>query len=469
MCLIIFDTLLLALYDGYIMTNNEKPNMQTIGESFNEADGSEELESLHQSTEKYLGFARGRLSDLLTVKDSIYPRESDYGSSASESLEYSDDEIIDCLSTRHRGTRPYHEETQKYGDLTDDSTETKHNKRVYRNSILQVGIELGFIDGNIKEPSNDYEKMLDCSSEPEVIKEDLEAIVIPTAAGLSNIKRAYHAFKAVASEAIKTDKIVFATCDRQATDAEKKSLSDKGFSIGNTEYELALCAVNDVYGGFVGETTRIEEKVTFRDSDDEYTVRGVSGFVLIDGKKIEVKVVDSPFDKNRKMDDGKPAMRANTEETFYSAATVLNQDGSNKPVCITSHDVWQAHQVVVANRVFGAGFGRNVYGSAPNNCSRLFVDENGDVDILAAEALEDEMSKYLFELEKLERAVYIKQMTNWVVECGVENGLDFSDFETTTLDANEVFGSALSYLYEAGLDEFVDEFDERFNESAPLE
>lgn len=450
------------------MNSHEKPNIEQAGNQFDQAQDSDKLENLHFFSKECLKYSRQQLTGLLETKKAVFYTNQSEQDELSESelnqVEYGDDQIIDGLSTRRRGTLAYHQETVKYNNLPEDSEQILFAKKTYRAKLLEAGQSLGFLDGKIKQPANQLEEVLDCSSEPLKIESELEAVVIPTAAGLSNTKRAYHVFKAIASGAITTDKIVFASCDRPTSEAERNGLTSKGFSSGETEYQLAVGTINDIFGGFVGEVQPIQANVTFRDSDTEYPVGGITGQVDVNGKLITVKIVNSPFDETRLMADGTLTKRANTEETYYSVAAVLDSE-SKKPVCITSHDVWQLHQLVVAERVFGVGSGRNVFGSSPNNCSRLKLDESGQVDINAAEALEDEMSKYLYELEKLERAVYIKQMTNWLVEFGEQQGYDFSDFETTSLDSAEVSGDILGYLYQSGADEeIIDAFMAEFFE-----
>ena len=441
------------------MSNSEKFKIDRAGDQFKESASAEKLEELHLFSKECLKYSRQELTDLLETKQAVFssnqPNQSGQRElSDSSRIEYDDSQIIDGLSTRRRGTLAYHQEVVKYDDKEEDDEVTLLAKQTYRLKLLETGQKLGFLDEKIKQPTNSLEEILDCSSEPEKITEELEAIVVPTAAGLSNIKRAYHVFKAIATGAIVTDKIVFASCDRPTSETEKKSLTARGFSSGETEYQLVIGAINDIFGGFVGETQPIQDSVVFRDSETVYPITGITGQVDINGRLVTVKVVDSPFDKSRVMADGTLATRANTEETYYSVATVLD-NSAKKPVCITSHDIWQLHQLVVAERVFGVNLGRNVFSSAPNNCSRLYIDANGQTDIASAEALEDEMSKYLYELEKLERAVYIKQMTTWLVEFGQQQGYDFSSFETTSLNSADVSGGILSYLYQANASDII--------------
>lgn len=352
-----------------------------------------------KKTENRIQYVEQELKNLSTLKDTIFHPEK-----LDNNDENSVHDIVKNISTRHFGVMAYHYETEKYNDLPDDDVNTIFKKRTYRQAILSTAQKLDFLGKKLLEPKTDFERELGFSSNPTAYNGEVEAIIVPGAAALSNYKRFYHAVKAISTGAIKTDTIIFAACERIVNANEHKTMANKGFSCGETEFELGLQAVNDIAGGFINGTQQTEEKeVLF--NGIEYPVKVVSGKVLINGKEIFVKVVESPYDKTRKLENGQFTQRANTEETFISAMTVLDKDATNKTVCITSHDIWKPCQHVAAELIFGGYYGRKIISSGPDNCNRLYNNELGELDVDSAEAVVDEMSKYLYELEKLNRQI----------------------------------------------------------------
>ncbi len=353
------------------------------------------LEKLIEKTGEALHSAYSKLTDLSIIKRSVFhPEKIDDGHRKNVH------EIVNDISTRHFGTVEYHNEIEKYNDAPDDTSEVRDKKRSYRKAILYYAQQLGFLGNKPLEPTNDFEKKMNLSSNPEPYDGEVEAIVVPGAAALSNYKRFYHAIKSISTGAIKTNKIVFATCGRQTTDAEKKTMQNAGYGECATEFDLEVQAVQDIAGGFINEPVETQKIVNL--NGNEYPVRVLTGFIRVNNDIVTVCIVESPYDTTRRDERGNLAKRANTEETFFSTMTVLDDQTPNKTLCITSHDTWKPCQHVAAEYIFGGYFGKNIISSGPDNCDRLQINEDGELDINMAEAVVDEMSKYLDELEKLD-------------------------------------------------------------------
>lgn len=353
------------------------------------------LEALTDKTDKVLGETYSKLTALSKFKDMLFSPDGKYNEQRK-----SIHETVKAISTRHFGTVEYHKEIEKYDDSPDDTAETSLQKKAYRKAILVFAQKLGFLGDKPLLPTNDFETKMNLSSNPEKHDGEVEAIIIPGSAALSNYKRFYHASKAISTGAINTNKIVFAACGRKTTEGEKKTMRDAGYDEGETEFDLGLQAVRDIAGEFVHGP--VESVRTVNLNGSEYPVRVLSGLVMIDDKVISIDIVNSPYDKTRRDEKGNLANRANTEETFFSVMTALDNHTPEKTVCIASHDVWKPCQHVAAEYIFSGYFGKNVISSGPDNCDRLRVNENGELDIRMAEAVVDEMSKYLDELEKLD-------------------------------------------------------------------
>ena len=369
------------------------PEFNNDSESNNEQ--PESTERLAEETSESLELAYSELTSLAQIKTAIFhPEKVDDGHRKGIH------EIVSDISTRHFGTVEYHKEIEKYNDAADDTPEIREQKRAYREAILLFAQKLGFLGDEILQPTNDFEKKMNLSSNPEKYEQPVEAIVVPGAAALSNYKRFYHAIKSISTGAINTDRIVFATCGRNTTDAEKKTMRNAGYGECATEFDLQIQAVQDIAGGFINKPVESERTVNL--NGNEYPVRVLTGQIMVDGKTVSVDIVESPYDKTRRDERGNLAKRANTEETFFSVMTVLDNKTPDKTVCIASHDTWKPCQHVAAQYIFGGYFGKNVISSGPDNLDRLRLDENGELDINAAEAVVDEMSKYLDELEKLD-------------------------------------------------------------------
>ena len=176
-----------------------------------------------------------------TAAETLYPEES-----------YNAAFYRDALDLRKWGTVSYAQIVNSLDSTESDSPEETERKAAYRRLVLEGGQALGFIAHDAQEihPGDD-ETLGIVDNELEPIEGDVDAIIIPGAAGLTNHKRLRDAIKNIESGKVKTDHIVMTACERPVTSKEKETLARAGFAIGSderdiTEYELCKAAIGDL-------------------------------------------------------------------------------------------------------------------------------------------------------------------------------------------------------------------------------
>lgn len=268
--------------------------------------------------------------------------------------------------------------------------EQYHNDRPVDDEVVfNVAVNSGFVRPEIYEASNETELALGIHSDPEPCIDEVEAIIVPGAAGLSNLKRLYHAKKAVDSGAVKTRRIIIASGQRRTDANERAKILAAGFMPGDTEYECCKNAVEALYDISPQEIGSIP--VAY----GEHECIAHVAKAIVD-KKLKIEVVESPYDPQRRLSNGKLATRANTEETLIPIRRMLSDEGV---LYIVSHDIWQPVQEVIAYRIF---LGHPIFGSAAQNLDRVIKDsQTGRLRLNAAASVQDEMKKYLQELAKI--------------------------------------------------------------------
>lgn len=268
--------------------------------------------------------------------------------------------------------------------------ERYHNDRPVDSAVVfDVAIKAGFVKPEIYQPTNYFEAILGIHSDPEPFEEEVEAVLVFGAAGLSNHKRIYHALKAVRASAAKTSRIIIAAGQRLTSETERVKLAAVGLSAGTSEYELCQNAVRELFGVAPQEVAPIPmsygERRFFAHSSR-----------VVDTHGIEIELIEAPFDPKRRLPNGQLATRANTEETLIPVRSTLSTD---RPLYVVSHDIWQPVQEVIARRMLP---GHSIVGSGPQNLDRVSRNEaTGQLKLNAASSVQDEMKKLLYELARL--------------------------------------------------------------------
>lgn len=335
--------------------------------------------------------------------------------------------IKGVLGLRKNGTLEFHNETERYNDSPEDSKSLARNKFSYRQEILYVGQELGFVaqaPGKATDPRDRELGILDSTSEK--VTGEVEAIVIASARGKTPRKRLRDGIRDIELGKVQTSKIIFTTGERPVDEAEKRAAELGGYTVGDTEYESAILAAQDLLG------------IEFTDDEQTFTVpygdnlqaRYRSAQAVINGQLVDVQVVDSPLDPTRKMADGSPAKRGSTIETFLALGPLLS-DGPGR-IVVKSHDAWIPTQRSKAIETFGLEFGKKVVVNGPFNEERVYwrdlLNETTGkhetvMDIDAAEGVVDEIAKYQDDLVELRRAALKKLESVGVLDASAEREL----------------------------------------------
>lgn len=270
-----------------------------------------------------------------------------------------------------------------------DPEQYHNNREVMDEAVFNVAVKADFVKPEVYTASNGLEAALGIHSDPERYDGEVEAIIVPGAAGLSNLKRLYHALNAVETGAVQTGRIIIAAGQRSAPETEQAKLTAAGFMPGESEYEICQNAVEELIGQKPQESRSIPMSYGGRNFEAKVST-------VEDWHSLRIDVVEAPFDPERKLPNGASATRVNTEETFIPLRSMLSENG---PLYVVSHDTWQPVQELIAYRMFPEHF---IVGSGPQNLERVTRDETtGKLKLNGASGVQDEMKKYLQELAKI--------------------------------------------------------------------
>ncbi len=319
---------------------------------------------------------------------------------------------------RVRTGSEYHKEKESYdpvinsvdadGNPTpekDDTPETLLVKKQFRQVILKAAQELGYVSNYIGVSDDETERRLNIlPSTIEKIDKPVQASIIFGAAGISNLIRVQDAFRNIKSGAVQTDTIIFAAGERTAAPHELAAVEKLGYRPGATEFEQAVNALEDIGNvQFSDETEKVPAEYGV-DTPDTSVRRGE---VVINDKIVTVLVVEGSYDRDRKdIMSGKPANRSITSETLRAVIQFLPKEEGL--VQLTSHDGWGKGQEIIGHEILGLEANKEISASWAYKSDRVYVDENGQPDILAAQAILDEMAKSYFNLVRLKIAALNK-------------------------------------------------------------
>ncbi|OYX36832.1 hypothetical protein B7Z00_04365 [Candidatus Saccharibacteria bacterium 32-50-10] len=309
---------------------------------------------------------------------------------------YNVDFIGHDMGLRNGNSLEYHQTTEKYDrGLSEEYAE---RDKIYRQAIMKVAQNLGFISTTVGIPTEDVDRSIGIlDSELQPIEEKVAAIVINGAAGMSNVKRIRDAIRNIESGAIDTNRIILTAGTRPVGEAEKGRMK-AWFRAGESEFESMKLATTDLLG------VEFDEKTTVIPVDygDNLTAKIQTAEAVIGEKVVTIEAVEAPYDTNRLMDDGSLAKRINTIEAFEAVLPLVEQ--IQGAIVMQSHDAWTPWQNLIAHKVFGIEQGRNIYPAGPFNVERVhLVEDNGQVtiDIASPQDVVDEIIKTYKQLVRM--------------------------------------------------------------------
>lgn len=358
--------------------------------------------------------------------DTLDKSDPTYRGRSIEELLYEDPtyntELIKAeLRTRTPGSK-FHDEFVKFDDTLKESDESLATKRAWRTELIKIGQEFGgygmdLLPGKSMDP---LERLLgmresQLSSEHPV---DAQTVIVPGAAGISNYLRIQDTIRNIRSGAVVTEKIIITAGERtiDVNAAERKTLNAKNLPTGDTEYEALQNALEYLTGASIVDSE--EKTIPAPYGSNTPPVRYKECTINLDGKIVAVTILEAAYDRDRRFENGTTPDRANTDETFLAAIPLLDKgDGT---LLVESHDVWIPYQEVIAQKTLGLFTNKSIIATGPFKDDRLklkekhhwAVDSEGqtnkevvgfedDPDIMAAQAMLDEIAKKQGDLTKL--------------------------------------------------------------------
>lgn len=319
---------------------------------------------------------------------------------------------------RVRTGADYHKEKETYDPVLnskgddgepapekDDTPEQLRIKKLFRQAILKSAQEQGYVSSYAGVSDNETDRRLNLlPSTLEKIEKPVKAAVILGAAGASNLIRTWDTFRNIESGAVDTDTIIFAAGERKAAPQESINVEKLGYRPGATEFEQAINALEDI-GNVQFEKDAEEVPASYGSNIPDNTVK--RGEVVINDRIIKVIVVEGTYDRDRvDVMSGEPANRSITSETMRAIIPFLPE--GNGPLLIESHDTWGKGQEIIAQEILGLEAQEEIIATWAYKSDRVRVDENGEPDILAAQAVIDEMAKSYFNYVRLKIAALNK-------------------------------------------------------------
>lgn len=288
-------------------------------------------------------------------------------------------------------------ELVKRTDTRINPEQYHRGRKVDEEAVFAVATELGFVKPEICYPFSEWEDLLGISSEdPETVDEQVEAIVVPGAAGLSNLIRLHHAAKIIRTGVVRANRIIVTAGERVTQPEERQRLLDIGMPAGETEFELILNALEKTFA--CTPPRNIPGNLTTEYHGRLYPVQVCQAEAFIGGNDVEITVLNVPFDRKRLLPNGCFASRANTEETFRPLTQILSAEPST--VYVVSHDIWQIVQEMIARRTLPPN--KTVIGSGPRNVNRVTYNPiKGRLCLNGAPDVQDEIKKYYQELVRI--------------------------------------------------------------------
>lgn len=312
---------------------------------------------------------------------------------------YNDTFIVEDL--RLRKNAKYHEETESYDPLPDDTPELALTKYRFRQAILEGAQKLGFVapkPGKADDEISRHIHMVPGNLEP--VPGRVDAIIVPGAKAVSNLMRIHDAVLNIESGKVDTDTIILAAGERPADPHELTDMTKLGYRASDNEFDEMIRAIEDMHGAtFTDETETYP--ATYGTNIPDTEVR--RGQLIIGDRVVTVLAVKGAYDRSRRdVLSGEPANRSITSETFRAAIPLIPKVSGK--IVFDSHDTWGKGQEIIAQEIFGLEGHKDIIGAWAFKDDRVFINESGEVDILAAQAVIDELAKAHFNLVRLKVA-----------------------------------------------------------------
>jgi hypothetical protein len=296
----------------------------------------------------------------------------------------------------------------KGGDLNARSAGESYDAEAYDDNeytqeILAAAQELGFVLPELPgTPRAEIDQLIGIAdSNLEAIDHPVQAVIVPTAKGISNPMRIRGAIRDIESGAITTNTLIIAACERPVDDAERAGMEARGLHYGTTEYGSAIAALADVSGIELDE----HQSESFRLKDAPHLTEGrmIRTKVPIGNQDIDVIVVSAPFDAERvtgRDADGNVLKqnRASTQDNFLAALEFLPETEGD--IVMESHDTWIKSQAEVADQFMGIR-GKRMIAAGPHKLDRLKIVD-GKIVLNEPGQVVDEIAKtYAFKVQTL--------------------------------------------------------------------
>lgn len=296
----------------------------------------------------------------------------------------------------------FHMETEKLDDDPQDDENLRRHKKAYRQSIIEAAEFLGGYLAPLEpgKSPNELDRHLGIRESTLSPESPLNAdvVVIPTAAALSNHMRIRDTTRNIESGALTTQRIIVTTGERTIPDAEKAKVEAKGYRSGDTEFEAALYAFEDITGITIADLPIKTIPATYGTNTPE--TKYIQAQVAIGQQNIDLIVLEAGYDRENRHDStGRSVGRASTDETFYAALPFIEKEPGL--VVIESHDAWAPYQEVIGSQVFGLYADKNVVAIGPFKDDRIVLKDDGTIDITSAQGVVDEIGKCHDDLMKL--------------------------------------------------------------------
>lgn len=297
-----------------------------------------------------------------------------------------------------KGAVEFHGEDEVYNEDPNDDPELAAKKKAYRHAILEAAQEAGgYLSQNgVGVATDEFDKRIKIRDNEFLPEKPIKAqgIVIPTAAGMSNILRAHNTKRDLDAGTIVTNKIYVTTGERAVPEKERLGVEANGFRAGKNEYESSILAMEDIFGVEFGEEEVLP--ATYGEKTPDGRIR--KGIAVIDGREVEIIVTEAKYDRMRHFDDGTPTPRASTDETFLAILPLLEKEKGT--LVVESHDIWVPYQDLIAKSIF-APHGKDIVSTGPLKEDRLYTNEDGELDVRDSQGLVDELGKRIDDLVKL--------------------------------------------------------------------
>ncbi len=358
------------------------------------------LQSLLEKRHQQFEMPRTMFVDELAIADQLYadPTYNDTFIFGNHIVDESGQPKGGDLNARNGG--------ESYSDV-----EAYDSENEYSQAILNAAQRLGFVlNAFPDQPTEEIDQFLGIAdSNLEKIYTPVQAVIVPTARGLSNPMRIRSAIRDIEQGKVDTKLLIIASCERPVDEKERELMDAKNLHYGTTEYGSAIAALNDVVGLTIDEEASVPFELT--NAPHLQAGRMVETTIPLGEKDLRVVVLSAPFDSERVTgrDQAGNIMkqnRASTLDNFNAALEYLPEEEGD--VVVESHDTWIQSQAEVAEQYIGVK-GKNVIPAGPHKLDRL-KKIDGKIVLNEPGQVVDEIAKtFAFKVQTIQMLENAKQ------------------------------------------------------------